>query len=73
MKAFNTFTHSFAATCCLLLILLSCVESTEISIDEEAFSYFDMNEEKWMHGSGNFNILVGSSSKEILLMGEIEI
>ena len=35
MKAFNTFTHSFAATCCLLLILSSCVESTEISIDEE--------------------------------------
>ena len=35
MKAFNTFIHSFTATCCLLLILSSCVESTEISIDEE--------------------------------------
>lgn len=35
MKAFNTFIHSFTATCYLLLILSSCVESTEISIDEE--------------------------------------
>ena len=35
MKAFNTIIHAFTAICCLLLILSSCVESTEISINEE--------------------------------------
>ena len=35
MKAFNTYIHPFTAICCLLLILSSCVESKEISINEE--------------------------------------
>ncbi|HAD21598.1 MAG TPA: alkaline phosphatase [Opitutae bacterium] len=35
MKTFNKFIHPFASICCLLLILSSCVESTEIHINEE--------------------------------------
>ena len=38
MKAFNKITHPLASICCLFLILSSCVESTEISIDEEGIA-----------------------------------
>ncbi len=42
-----------------------------VSLDRRAFSYYDVNGKKWNMDSGNFEILVGSSSAKTELSGVI--
>ncbi|MOA67372.1 Exo-alpha-(1-_6)-L-arabinopyranosidase [compost metagenome] len=48
-------------------IFLKPGESKEISFDlnEEAFNYFSDKENKWVVEPGKFDIMVGSSSRDI--------
>ena len=44
-----------------------------ITLDEKAFEYYNVEVKKWSIESGKYQILVGKSSKDILLEAEIEI
>ena len=41
-----------------------------IILDQRAFTYFDVISKKWRAGAGNYEILVGRSSAEIVLNGK---
>ena len=41
-------------------------------IDKASLSFYDENKNYWKAEKGKFNILVGSSSRDIRLQGEIE-
>lgn len=43
----------------------------KITLDENAFHYFDDNQNKWVLEPGTFDILVGASSKAIKLTGKV--
>jgi beta-glucosidase len=47
-------------------------EEIIFELNKDAFSYFDDNQQKWVLEPGKFNILVGSSSRDIRLSGDIE-
>lgn len=44
-----------------------------IALDARAFSYYDTNAHRWRIDAGNFNVLVGRSSDQIELRGEINL
>jgi beta-glucosidase len=44
-----------------------------ISLDENAFQYFNDNLNKWVLEPGKFDVLVGSSSREIKLTGTVNL
>jgi beta-glucosidase len=44
-----------------------------INLDEAAFQYFNDNLDKWVLEKGTFDIFVGSSSRDIKLMGKINL
>ncbi len=45
----------------------------EITLDKKAFAYYSVNLKDWYVEDGTFEIMVGSSSKDIRLKGAIEI
>lgn len=48
-------------------------ETVSITLNENAFSFYDVSKNKWVVEPGNFTVLVGSSSKEIKLKQDINI
>ena len=48
-------------------------KKVELWLDKHAFEYYSTALDKWTHTPGNFEILVGSSSEDILLNAVIEI
>jgi beta-glucosidase len=44
-----------------------------ISLDQRAFSYYDVSASAWKAEPGDFSILVGSSSAQIELQGEFRL
>ncbi len=50
-------------------------ESKEVSVvlDDEAFSFFDVNTNKFVVEPGEFNIMIGSSSKDIRLSDKVSL
>jgi beta-glucosidase len=40
-----------------------------IQLDRNAFAFYDLDKKGWVAEKGNFKILVGSSSRDILLNG----
>jgi len=44
----------------------------QLEISEEDLSFYDEKTSKWVAESGKFNVMIGSSSKEILLKGSFE-
>ena len=46
--------------------------TVELKLKEDAFSYYDDTQQKWVLESGQFTIAVGSSSRDIRLAGEVE-
>ncbi len=55
-------------------VFLEAGDSTTIKIElkEDAFSYYDDTQKKWVLESGKYTIEVGSSSRDIRLIGEVE-
>ncbi len=53
-------------------VFLKQGESKKVSIilDKRAFSYYDVNSKNWRADAGDYNILVGRSSAEIVLRGK---
>jgi beta-glucosidase len=52
-------------------VFLKQGESKKISVilDKRAFSYWDINTKNWQADTGNYGILIGRSSAEIVLRG----
>jgi beta-glucosidase len=52
-------------------VLLKPGQSQKVSIqlDRNAFAFYDLDKKGWVAEKGNFKILVGSSSRDILLNG----
>jgi beta-glucosidase len=48
-------------------------KNVELILDKEAFSYFNVNLNKWFLETGKFKIMVGSSSRDIRLETEVYI
>lgn len=48
-------------------------QSVRFRLEREAFSYYDTDEGEWVVESGDFEILVGSSSRDVRLREEISI
>ena len=48
-------------------------KTVEITLDEKAFSFYNVLINDWHAESGNYGLLVGSSSKDIRLEGEISV
>ena len=44
-----------------------------IELNEDAFSYYDDKQQKWVLESGKFTIAVGSSSRDIRVSGDVEL
>ena len=53
-------------------VFLKAGETKKVSVilDKRAFSYFDVNSKNWRAEAGDYDILVGRSSAEILLKGK---
>lgn len=47
--------------------------SIKIELNEDAFSYYDDTQKKWVLESGKFTIAVGSSSRDIRVSGDVEL
>jgi beta-glucosidase len=47
-------------------------KSVTISLNDKAFSYYDVDKKSWIIDPGVFEILVGASSRDIKLKGEID-
>lgn len=47
-------------------------KTVTIPLDEEAFQYFDDRVNQWVSEPGTFNIIVGSSSRDIRLKGQLK-
>ena len=48
-------------------------KQVEIELDEDAFRYFNVRQNRWVFEKGEFEILVGASSRDIKLTGKIKI
>lgn len=48
-------------------------KQVEIELDEDAFRYFNARQNRWVFEKGEFEILVGASSRDIKLTGKIKI
>ena len=48
-------------------------KTVEIHLDERAFSYYDTQAKAWRVESGKYQILVGSSSRDIRLTGSAQV
>ncbi|GAA5820715.1 hypothetical protein JCM10212_000839 [Sporobolomyces blumeae] len=47
--------------------------SVEVELDKEAFSYWNERVGKWVVAEGKYQVLVGSSSRDVKLEGEVEV
>jgi beta-glucosidase len=47
------------------------MKSVELILDERAFQYYDDKKRQWVLEPGAFNLLIGNSSKNIILTGEV--
>ncbi len=47
-------------------------KNVAIQLDKDAFSFYDDSKKQWVVESGKFEILVGSSSRDIRLQGNLE-
>jgi len=56
-----------------LLIQPNKTKEAVISLDEKAFSYYDVKTKTWKFDPGEFEILVGPSSSQIKLVGKISL
>ena len=45
----------------------------ELTLDERSFAYWDVNSESWFVAPGTYQIMVGDSSRNILLQGQVTI
>ncbi|MGN0447645.1 MAG: beta-glucosidase [Acutalibacteraceae bacterium] len=48
-------------------------KTVEIDLDERTFAYYNVNINDWHTESGKYAVLVGSSSRDIRLSGEVEV
>jgi beta-glucosidase len=48
-------------------------QTVHLTLNRGAFAYFDPDQEKWIVDPGVFNILVGSSSRDIQLQGSVDL
>lgn len=48
-------------------------QTVHLTLNRNAFAYFDPDQEKWVVDPGTFNILVGSSSRDIQLQGGVDL
>ena len=48
-------------------------QTIHLTLNRSAFAYFDPDQEKWVVDPGTFNILVGSSSRDIQLQGSVDL
>jgi beta-glucosidase len=46
-------------------------KTINVSLDKRAFSYYDVNQKGWVADAAKFEVLVGSSSKDIRLKGSV--
>ena len=49
------------------------VQTVTLTLDEEAFQYFNDVMNKWVTDKGTYEILIGSSSRDIKLNGSIKL
>ncbi len=56
-------------------VFLKAGETKKVSVtlDKRAFSYFDVNSKNWRAEAGDYDILVGRSSAEIVLKGKVNL
>ncbi|KAI0057569.1 glycoside hydrolase family 3 protein [Artomyces pyxidatus] len=56
-------------------VALRAGESKKVSLelDREALSYFDERKKTWVAEKGTFNVLVGASSRDVRLTGEVKL
>ncbi len=47
------------------------VKTIELELDERAFSFYDEQKQSWVTEPGQFNLLIGSSSRDIRLEGKV--
>jgi beta-glucosidase len=45
----------------------------QLTLDERSFSYWDVNSSSWVVVPGTYEIMVGSSSRDIQMQGQISI
>ena len=45
----------------------------QLTLDERSFAYWDVNSENWLVAPGTYQIMVGDSSRNILLQGQVTI
>ena len=50
----------------------SASQEVNIQLDKNAFSFYDANKKQWVLEPGQFEILVGSGSRDIRLEGKVE-
>lgn len=48
-------------------------KSVSVTLDQRAFSYYDVGSKNWRADAGSFEILVGRSSAEIMLRGNLKL
>jgi beta-glucosidase len=48
-------------------------KTVELTLGEDAFQYYDETKKQWVLEPGNFTILVGNSSRDIKLKGEVKL
>lgn len=48
-------------------------KTVEITLDKRAFAYYNINIHDWHVESGDFNILIGASSRDIKLEGKVNV
>lgn len=48
-------------------------KTVEITLDERAFAYYDTAQQAWRVESGKYQILVGASSRDIRLTGNVQV
>jgi len=47
------------------------MKTISVHLDKRTFSYYDVNQKAWVADSGNYEVLIGSSSKDIRLKGKV--
>jgi len=45
----------------------------QLTLDQRSFSYWDVNSSSWVVAPGTYQVMVGSSSRDIKLQGQITI
>jgi beta-glucosidase len=58
---------------CKVSLLPGETQAIEFSLDERAFSYYDPDQHAWVCEPGRFEIRIGSSSRDIRLVGTVNL